>query len=138
MHNIFWQLCFLQHCYMFRCLHIIRGVFFVYAKVTKWIKWKRLNRWFLQKINQLKLPKCSTSIRWFFNSLNASFVTEHITLLRDWWLYIQSTESRNVFDVGSILHWMIHYNKSMKWWFRNVKLVVVSDLLYWVIDLSYL
>ena len=52
------NICFLKHCYIFRCLYIIlRKSLIIYTKVTKFIKRGNLYRRLLQKINSLKLLK---------------------------------------------------------------------------------
>jgi hypothetical protein len=50
-------ICFLYTFSMF--VHHPYGVFIVYGKVTKLIKWKRLYKWLLRIINRIKLLKTS-------------------------------------------------------------------------------
>jgi len=47
------KICFLKHCYIFRCIYIIlRESLIMFTKATKLIKWKHIYRRLLQKISR--------------------------------------------------------------------------------------
>jgi len=50
------SICFLRYSYLIPYLFIIlKELLFMYGKVTKLIKWKRLYKWLLQTIYSLNL-----------------------------------------------------------------------------------
>jgi hypothetical protein len=88
-HNI----CFLQHSYLFWCIRVIyREFIFMYAKVTKLIKWEHLYKWLLQRINRLNNQQC----------LNMFYLTHCLTVSRYalcWLLWHLPTEQGQIISL---------------------------------------
>jgi len=100
---------------MFHRLQItIREFLIVYVKVIILLKWKNLYKRLLQKINRLNHLKLRNVSQVVCSYLNYCFIAVNRTMSCGCWLYIQSTESRNILLVGSVMHSVMHYNQSMK------------------------